>query len=254
MKTKTFLAFTLALGGMLTAQAAGPDTWVAVDALGRNVASADSGASTQNVDKNVQMGMFYYIWHGHHGTEIKDLTRLIAENPKNPKFGDYGQFHWGGKPLLGYYRGGDEYVIAKHMQWLVEAGMDYYFFDVTNGYTYLDAVRKVMKEIDRRQALGLKTPKLAFMTSAGSDRVVKQLYDSLYTKPEYDKYWYLYNGKPLIFANEEAQKKYKNNKIGKRFTMRHSWAWMDMSKPGKWPWLEVYPQPAGWSYDDRATR
>src|SRR5215831_11164429 len=41
-----------------------PDTWTAVDDLGRNIAE---NATAGNPRTNKTLGMFYYIWQGSHG-------------------------------------------------------------------------------------------------------------------------------------------------------------------------------------------
>ena len=152
------------------------DTWVCVDGLGREVPTAGNGVERTSVDTTVNVGMYYYIWHGQHGPAVKDNTKLLEKNAENPEWGGVSQFHWGGKPLLGYYNGGDAFVIARHMQMLVNAGVDFYFIDVTNGYTYDNNVRAVMNEADRRRKLGLKVPGLAFIVPhQGSAKTVKHL-------------------------------------------------------------------------------
>ena len=157
------------------------DTWVCDDDLGRSVASSDGGVSRSEIDEEAIVGMFYYVWHGQHGTETKDNTRLVAANPENPAFGGWGSFHWGGKPVLGYYTGGTPYIVARHMQMLVDAGIDFYFFDVTNAYIYEAQVKTVMNEIDRRTRLGLKSPKLVFTTHSSSASTVTSIYNAFYT-------------------------------------------------------------------------
>ena len=224
------------------------DTWVCADGLGRNVAYAGKGVTRTAVDTTLHVGMFYYIWHGQHGEEVKDITRLLEKNPTNPEWGGEGQFHWGGKPVLGYYKGNDKYVIARHMQMLMDAGVDFYFFDVTNAFTYDDNVKVVMKEIDRRAKLGLKTPKLAFMTHSSTATTVQHLYDTFYKNSAYDKYWFEWDGKPLILVEESDYKKNLSEEVQNFFTYRHSWAW-DTGE-NKWPWLANYPQVAGWVYDN----
>jgi hypothetical protein len=242
-----FLGSILSLGAFAAVDMF-PDTWVCVDALGRNVASSDSGVTRSNINTATQIGIFYYLWQGQHGDEIKDNTKLITENPDNPAFGGETQFHWGGEPALGYYAGGDAFVVAKHMQMLVDAGIDFYFFDVTNGFTYDNNVLVVMKEIDRRVALGLKAPKLAFLCRASTVNVVTHLYDTYYSNSQYDKYWYNWDGKPLIFANKNSFATLSST-IRNRFTMRDSWAWTSADEENEWSWLQYYPQAVGWTYD-----
>lgn len=116
------------------------DTWIAVDGLGRNVASADlSGAPKASRT----IGMFYYIWHNN--TQVRDNNKIlqkfpdIAAQPQNPGVWEKHGFknegnprhHWG-EPLLGYYRSDDEWVIRKHAQMLCDAGVDTIIFDTSN--------------------------------------------------------------------------------------------------------------------------
>ncbi len=220
------------------------DTWVCCDGLGRNVASADKGVTRAQVDTACKVGMFYYVWHGQHGAEVKDITRLLEENPESPAWGAVNQFHWGGKPALGYYQGGDRYIVAKHMQMLTDAGVDFYFFDVTNAFTYDNQVQVVLNEIDRRTSLGLPSPQLAFCCHAGTADVVTHLYNKWYSNPANDKYWFRWNGKPLILIDASAKNSI-SQEIRDHFTMRHSWAWEEGED--RWPWLANYPQQLNYS-------
>lgn len=218
-----------------------PDTWVCMDDLGRNVASSDRGITRFKKDEACQVGIFYYLWHGQHGAETKDITRLLQADPDNPKWGGQGAFHWGSKPALGYYKGGTAYIVARHMQMLMDAGIDFYFFDVTNAFTYDDQVRVVMREIDRREKLGLKTPKLVFTCHSSSASTVTRLYNTWYANPAYDKYWFMWEKKPLILVENGTEASLADN-IRQRFTFRYCWAWDTGEK--KWPWLANYPQEA----------
>lgn len=216
------------------------DTWVTDDELGRTVGTSDDGLSTS--PDGSQIGMFYYILHGQHGEEFKDITKILNEDPDNPAWGEENQIHWGGKPALGYYKGGTPYIIAKHIQMLVDAGVDFLFFDISNGFTYDDNVKAVISEIDRRAALGLKYPRLVFCCWAYTKNVVQHLYDTWYSKPEYDKYWYYWKGRPLLFCNKDEFDQLPNI-IKWHFTQRTCWAWQ--AGDNRWPWEAFYPQGLG---------
>ena len=225
-----------------------PDTWVSVDELGRNVASSDAGVTRANIDKNCSIGMFYYIWHGMHQMAGKDVTELLKANPDNPDWGPEQTFHWGSKPWLGYYTAGNKYVVSKHLQMLVDAGVDFLFFDATNSFYYPTVVQTVMKEIDRREALGMKSPKLAFMVHSNAAATVENIYNAFYTDSKYDKYWYQYEGKPLLLGNKAEISTTTVSGLMDRFTFRNSWAWMGGANVNEWAWLEFYPQNPGWTY------
>ncbi|MDE6527531.1 MAG: hypothetical protein K2L78_00605, partial [Muribaculaceae bacterium] len=226
-----------------------PDTWVAVDELGRTVASSDGGVDREEVDENASVGMFYYVWHGEHNDSRKDISVLLQANPDNPDWGPENYMHWGSKPWLGYYKGGDPYVIAKHIQMLVDAGIDWLFFDCTNANIYSANVQAVISELLNRDRLGMKYPKLAFMVHSSPAATMTQIYNRFYrNKPQYDKFWYKLDGKPLALAPLDEMSS-ASDAVKDNFTFRNSWAWRQKqyNLPKEWSWLEYYPQKPGWA-------
>ena len=227
-----------------------PDTWVAVDELGREVYSSDTQGITADKENGHGhvVGLFYYLWHGSHlinnTGQIYDVTEILKKNTDNPQWGPIHEMHWWGRPILDYYKAGDPFVLEKHMQMICDAGVDFLFFDVTNAFTYPEVVKQIMQEIDRRQNLGMKVPKLCFMVHSFTQNTVQNLYDDFYSKSQYDKYWYTFKGKPLILGNKAEV---TSQTLLDRFTWRNSWAWMNGAKSDEWSWLEYYPQAPGWS-------
>src|SRR5437868_6636599 len=70
-----------------------PDTWVATDALNRTLPNHDTVGDPR---ANRTVGVFYFLWMGQHDTKVYDLTKILADNPAEPKFGPAGAFHfWG---------------------------------------------------------------------------------------------------------------------------------------------------------------
>ncbi len=253
MKARLSLLVTslmLSASGMAQQLDVMSDTWVCCDGLGRTVASSDSGVTREEKDTACTVGIFYYVWHGQHGDEVKDITRLLEANPTSPAWGAESQFHWGSKPALGYYTGGDRYIVAKHMQMLVDAGVDFYFFDVTNAFTYDNQIQAVINEINRRTSFGLRSPKLTFCCHSGTGDVVNHLYEKWYKNEANNKYWFYWNGKPLILV-DATQKADISDEAKAFFTMRHSWAWEEGED--KWPWLAYYPQKVNYSRETGAT-
>jgi hypothetical protein len=224
------------------------DTWVTVDGLGRKVSTSLDGLSAP---KDRLVGMFYYICNDQYsfleGHPIHDITEILKKNPANPDWGDNvsDPYFWG-KPLLGYYVTTDNYLFYKHMQMMMDSGVDFLFFDCTNAVTYNDAVLNVMKEIDRRQALGMKTPKLAYMLHTEPASTLYNLYLKFYCDSTYNKYWFMWKGKPLVLTSADEVKTLPQ-KIQDRFTYRFSWAWLKGQQADQWAWLENYPQEAGWT-------
>lgn len=224
------------------------DTWVAVDELGRVVNTSENGISSPKNNRTV--GVFYYICNGPHGTTgdpIYDITEILKANPTNPQFGPDGKPHWWGKPWLGYYVNTDDFMYDKHLQMLVDAGADFLFMDVTNAFTYDNAVKALMAAIDRRTNVGMPSPKLVYTVNASAPTVVKHLWNVFYSNSAYDKYWFYYKDKPLMLVNINDISSL-SDEIKDHFTTRHCWAWMGDAYPDRWGWLENYPQGCGWTY------
>lgn len=222
------------------------DTWVAVDELGRHVANSDEGIARAEVDSNACVGMFYYIWHGYHNECGKDVTELLKENPDNPDWGVEKSFHWGSKPWMGYYTAGDSYIVARHMQMLSDAGVDFLFIDVTNGQYYPYQVVKLLYELNRRESLGLKAPKIAFALHSRAAATIEQIY-SVFYKDKENSHWFYHEGKPLILVDKNELIGNVSDEILEYFTFRNSWAWMYGNNPDEWSWLEFWPQAPGWT-------
>lgn len=226
-----------------------PDTWVAVDELGREVASSDGGVDRTEVDEDTSVGMFYYVWHGQHNDSRKDISELLKANPDNPDWGPEGYMHWGSRPWLGYYKGGDPYIISKHIQMLVDAGVDWLFFDCTNAQIYSANVQAVIYELINRDKLGMKYPKLAFMVHSSPAGTMTQIFNRFYrNKPQYEKFWYKLDGKPLALAPLDELGSV-SDELKEYFNFRNSWAWRQKqyNLPKEWSWLEYYPQKPGWA-------
>ena len=112
---------------------------------------------------------------------------------------------------------------------IVDAGIDLIFFDVTNAFTYDDTVRMIMRIIDARTAAGLRSPKLCYTVNAGATNVVRHLYNNFYANPENKKYWYYYQGKPLMLVDPDALSGLDLG-IKNHFSMRHCWACIKLNK------------------------
>ena len=230
------------------------DTWVATDALGRELPGFDECGPPK---QNKQIGMFYFLWMGTHGTDGPyDITKILAKNPDNPEWGPEGKFHHWGESELGYYTSDDEYVIRKHCRMLADAGVDMLGMDVTNGCTYTDVYMKLCKIYQQIRDEGGKTPQICFMANAGNVAVAQNLYDDLYSKNLYKDLWFMWNGKPLLMSPFEGL----TDELKNFFTVRATWAWSHAGDnpswwwgdgKDKWTWLDNYPQWYGYSADPK---
>jgi len=219
------------------------DTWVATDALGRSLPGYDQCGPPR---KNRKVALFYFIWHGEHGTGGPyDITQLLAANPANPNWGPKGRFHHWGQPELGYYLSSDEYVMRKHAQLIADAGVDVIVFDVTNGLTYEDNYMALCRVFMDIRAKGGTTPQICFMANSGGEAVVKTLYDHFYSKHLYSGLWFYFKGKPLILAPIDSDRTAYSQEIRDFFTMRYCWTWMPPSHD-VWKWMDSFPQQYSW--------
>ena len=110
---------------------------MAVDALGRPTPDIQSGAPATKDNRLV--GLFYFLWLGVHGnhrsfnvSEFIERDPAIGHKPTSPLWGGHGVMHHWGEPFYGYYRSDDEWVVRKHMKLLIQADIDFLFFDTTN--------------------------------------------------------------------------------------------------------------------------
>ncbi len=237
-----------------------PDTWTAVDGLGRTLPSYEEVGETDN-EKFV--GMFYWLWHYNFATDFEadNTTEIISEYPeavydvdhpvwKNSPNGK--PYHWN-EPLFGFYQNLDEYVVRKHAEMIADAGVDVIIFDCTNGtFTWQPAYEVLFKVFDEAIAEGVNVPQVAFMLpfSAGDDTVqsLKDLYESIYSKGRYEHLWFMWDGKPLIMAHGDSldtSDSYQKE-IAEFFTFRSnepSYFSSDSKISEKtWGWCSDYPQ------------
>ena len=114
-------------------------------------------------------GIFYFIWNGQHGTVGPfDITKILAAGPRQPQWGPEGVFHHWGEPELGYYLPDDTYVIRRHCEMLVDAGVGVIFLDVTNGFVYQPVYEKLFAVYREIRNEGSRTPEIGFLLNSGA--------------------------------------------------------------------------------------
>jgi hypothetical protein len=161
-----------------------------------------------------------------------------------------------GKPLFGYYKSIDRWVIRKHIQLLTNAGVDFLVFDMTNVEAKLtecmDAAEAVMAEIlavqaQKIQGVDRTPPKVVFYTNTDSRGAMELIYNRFYSGSTYANAWFRWpnpTGKPLIIGRDSLATPALRN----AFTIRESqWPQGYDGNPNRnkaWPWIEfVRPQP-----------
>lgn len=219
---------------------------VGVDDLDRSLyTTADEEIfSINSQDGERYVGLFYFLWHGEHGDDgIFDLQKILDEQgaevagslSASGKYGSQGAMHWFAEPLYGYYYANDSWVHRKHAELLTNANIDFLYFDVTNGYYYLDNALSLMKELHALNEQGYDAPQVVFYTNTNAEKVVRELYDNLYSKGLYEDTWFRINGKPVIVAplsaNIDDFFTIKTNQWPNEATKTNSWPWMDFEWP-----------------------
>ena len=230
------------------------DTWVGVDGADRTLSSAAVG--TPN-DKKV--GIFYFLWHedNKNGMPVYDHTKaylnggmdgLWAEMVSGPE----GFAHYWAEPYFGYYASNDEWVLRKHAEQLSAAGVDFVFFDCTNGILYEHNYMTLLRVWSEMRQEGQDTPRVAFLCGSSMDEF-NALWNQLYKPGLYEDLWFRWEGKPLIlFTFGLDLPDYAKD----FFTQRVSWANTDdtwySARRGIdcWPWADMYKQGPGYTLVD----
>jgi len=191
-------------------QIASVNNIVGVDHFGR-VFGPISG-----VDSKKQVGLFFWLWIGQpYANGIYDATKILAMpnglrlltdfSAYNEAVSPDGQAHFWGEPVWGYYNSDDLWVIRKQIEMLMIAGIDFIFFDTTNGFIYKNVFQKILSVIDEYQQRGWSPPKVVFYTHSRCFQTVREIYRELYKPGLYPNTWYRVDGKPMIIAYTDPQ-------------------------------------------------
>ena len=215
--------------------------YAGTDDLGRSLFdSTQVGVVTEDHD----VGIFYFLWHGEHGdTGVYNMQQIIdqvgigaAGDPNCELWGKPYEWHWWGEPLYGYYYADDNWVARKHIELLIGAGIDFLYFDTTNGFAYADHALKLMAILHDFNKMGYDAPKVVFYTNTQAESCVREIYERIYAPGFYKDTWYMLDGKPLIIAPYEAN-------IDDFFTVKLNQWPTEAPKENGWPWMDFeWPQ------------
>lgn len=226
------------------------------DDLGRTLASS-SEVGELRADRTV--GVFYFLWIGEHGTDGPyDNSAIVEANPDAIKSesrwlkaggGPQQAHHFWGEPLFGYYLSSDKWVMRKHLQMLVDAGVDYIVFDTTNAVTYDARVKEIIAIWYEYLEMGVNVPKISFYTNTNSGATMNNIYKNIYMNkslnkkyPRLSELWFNWDGKPMIIgAPKEASAEVKEY-----FTIKASQWPTEEAKDNGFPWMEF-----GWFGDQQ---
>lgn len=243
------------------------DTWVATDAMGRNVGNyADYG----EVKDDKEVMMFYHTWliNPNSTSTPANVTEIVKKDPSLKN--DYSNMvwetlasnlttgvpcHWN-ESLYGYYTGCDEWVMRKNLEMLAAADVDAIVTDCSNGNrTFMASVMHLGKVMNEMRRDGINAPKMAFMmpwtSSDAAMESMERVYDSMYKPGLFSESWYYVEGKPLMMAWEyNLATQTGNTEVDTRrsemlefFTFKNNHAgYKDgPQSDNEWSWLEVSP-------------
>ncbi|MBQ7699744.1 MAG: hypothetical protein IJT49_05325 [Clostridia bacterium] len=233
------------------------DTWVAYDDNGREI------LTSQTKPNGTKVGMFYFLWHEdkYNRYQLYDHTASYLNGGIDALWntmtsGSLGFAHYWAEPYFGYYSSNDEWVIRKHGAMLSEAGVDFIFFDATNGLLYNKNYEAVLRVWAKMRGEGLKTPDVCFLMQENNTNELSDLWSNLYSVGLYEDLWFKWNGKPVImFTGRNNTLTDEQNNF---FTVRYSWAnendaWYtnnsyNINNRGIncWAWGTMYPQKGGY--------
>lgn len=177
----------------------------ATDAVGRTLPEI----SGFKADKSV--GIFYFLWHGQHnpGSTVRNVTELLKTNyddvfstDRNNAVVPEGAWLFINEPLYGYYNSEDEWVMRKHIELFIAAGVDFVMFDFTNGYFYTKPLQKFINILLEYKEAGWNVPKISFYLWIKGNTLAKKLIKSIYSNEKYDDIVYrTSSGKPLLVGS-----------------------------------------------------
>lgn len=242
-----------------------------VDDFGRTILTVDG---KENEDRYV--GLFYFLWLGTHANSkyIYDISKITDDGTdltlfqKNCPESPGGYYHHWGESAFGYYNAKDEWVVRKHVEMFIAAGIDFLVFDCTNGYAYTDVAEVLFKVLLEYQEAGWKVPKIMFYLAHPDSyvRILKEVYEFAYKDDTYRSLWFCPDGKPLITMHQNYFYKGPEQNYGLNVNDPIEKAILDLFefKCRQWPsqppvnepfeddgvpWMEFeYPQPNhnGW--------
>lgn len=231
--------------------------YAGTDDLGRTL--YDSGTvGSYGSGKERYVGLFYFLMNGEHldNGKLVDIQKIPDEyGPEIAGAADNGLYSegctfWFAEPLYGYYYINDAYVMRKHAELLTIAGVDFLYFDVTNGLTYIRNAIQLMSILHELNEQGFDAPQVVFYTNGTpAETVIRGLYRDIYEPGFYPDTWFCINEKPVIVGPTEFD-------MEGFFTVKRTQWPTDDAKTNAWPWMDFnWPQrvfESGYDYDGSA--
>lgn len=207
----------------------------AVDCLGRTPVSIEGFRSGRYV------GLFYFTWFGQFDPAQKnplDITKILKNdedelfNIKSEKYPMEYVYHFN-EPLYGYYSAKDEYIVRRHLELFICAGIDFLALDFSNAIFYRDALKVILDVYLEYQDYGFSVPKIMLFTNLKSGRMADIFYREFVSDGRYDSLWFRGSCEKPLFIGWERE---ISDEFKEKFTIR----------PPQWPNAEYIEN--GWPY------
>ena len=225
----------------------------ATDALGRVLpVSAETGLPKEGK----YVGLFYSLWTVGSPCAV-DNSKALAQNPLNPDFGSRWNFCFWSEPETGYHRADDVWQIKRDMYYFAMAGVDFLYFDMTNGYLYEDAMEVFLDTCLELRAQGLMTPYVVPWCFGDSDESYGNtgtFYELFMTREKYKDLWFHWEGKPLALIKPLDDGSFPildNEYFSDKLTFRKAWVSSGKYVKGYWEDNRVvnFGYGYGWNVD-----
>ena len=210
------------------------------DALGRKI------TPVSDFKKDRYVGIFYFAWHDSTQHKVFDVTKILRDYPNDLWSMDPGNknapraTYYFNEPLYGYYNSSDPYVIRKHIELFIAAGIDFIAYDFTNFSIYWNPLYTMLDLLIEYDNAGWKVPQVMFFTKKDCANQIPQLYENLYQDDKYSHLWFRGSGdKPyLIGEPRDIPEEYHDY-----FNLRYSFWPSDEFREDGWPYVDfVRPQ------------
>ncbi len=190
-------------------------TW-AQDAYKRQITLTpqEAAAVSRRPHKKRYVGMFYFAWVGQQGErheDVYDIEQLLKTNPKalwdpsGPPEAPLYMNYFFAEPLFGYYNMADPYILRRHIELFIAAGIDFIALDYTNGIVYENVWPLLLALLEEYRLAGWHVPQVTFFTKTRSDYVVDYIFRNIHSKNLYPELWFRGNyEKPLMIAPPDS--------------------------------------------------
>ncbi len=195
--------------------------------------------------KDRYVGLFYFIWFEFAQKGYRfDTTKLLRTKPDKlwDPFDKTGTapascMYYFNEPLYGYYKSTDKWVVRKHIELFIAAGIDFIAIDLSNDVIYENALVTLLDTMMEFHNAGYKVPQVVCYTNLNTGHTVDLLYKVIYNTDKYKPLWFYgpYD-KPLMVAHKEELA----DKYNEFFYVR----------PAQWPGFEYEVYEDGFPFCD----